>query len=223
MKARLTRTLIPKALPLVVAFLVLAGCDGGNPSPTPQPPTPTAGITDIIGGMVTVTPQPSPTGLSEADRVAVYAGAFASNIERDGVTRFYYISPYIGQGERLDNPDPNTPVPPTLVEALESRFGDQRFEVTEFLDALKDGDLESGGQVRNDGLFVTLGPIVNDPADQNMVSVQVAFYRMVGDARGDIYRFRRDGTAEGGWQLLDFGEEWNYKTTDPEVTVEPAP
>jgi hypothetical protein len=147
--------------------------------------------------------------LAESGRVAIYTLVIGEILRPDLGTRSIFISPYIGQGEFLDNPDTNTPVPPTLMESLEPAYHDRAFEVRDFEDAIR--PLEEGGRVKNDGIFITLGPIVNDGDDT--VSVRAGFYRGVGDARGDILRFERDSSTSDGWKLLEVKEEWNYRTT----------
>jgi hypothetical protein len=195
----------------LVMLLLLAACDGGSPQPTPTiVATPTGqGGELVIPDAATVTPVPSPVGLAEDDRVTIYALVIGEILRPDLGTRSIFISPYIGQGEFLDNPDPNTPVPPTLMESLETAFHDRAFEVRDFEDSIR--PLEEGGRVKNDGIFITLGPIVNTESDT--VSVRASFYRGVGDARGDIFRFERDPSTPQGWELTEVKEEWNYRTT----------
>jgi hypothetical protein len=157
--------------------------------------------------------------MSEADRVGVYTLLIGEMLKPDLTTRFIYISPYIGQGEFLDNPDTNTPVPPTLMESLEPAYHDRAFEVRDFEDSIR--PLEDGGRVKNDGIFITLGPIANTGSDT--VSVRGSHYRGVGDARGDLYSFR--ATGPDSWLLTNVVEEWNYRTVQetPEGTIEETP
>ena len=198
--------------------LLLVGCDGGSPQGTATPsagvvatPTGEGGEIVLPPEAATITPAPSPVGLTEADRVAVYARAIGVLLERDLGTRFIYVSPYLGQGEHLDNPDVDTPVPPALVEQLEQAYHERVFEVRDFSDATK--PLEEGGRVKNEGIFITLGPITNDSSAREAVGIRISFYRGFGDARGDLYRFGRDPAAPLGWKLLEAIEEWNDKTT----------
>jgi hypothetical protein len=185
--------------------LLLAACDGGStPGGATVTPTGEGGLTIDPALAVTVTPLPSPEGLSEEDRVGVYLAVIGRMLEPDLGTRFVYISPYLGQGEFLDNPDTNTPVPPDLMERLEPAYADRQFEIRDFEEAIR--PLEEGGQVKNDGIFVTLGPISNDG---DGVAARASYYRSVGDARGDLYTLNRDG---GGWQVVEQKEEWNNKT-----------
>jgi hypothetical protein len=157
--------------------------------------------------------------MSESGRVAVYTHLIGEILKPDLGTRFVYISPYIGQGEFLDNPDTNTPVPPTLMERLEPAYHDRAFEVRDFEESIH--PLEEGGRVKNDGIFITLGPITNVGSDT--VSVRASYYRGVGDARGDLYSFRTTGPES--WELMNVAEEWNYRTLQetPEGTLEETP
>src|SRR5687768_8766129 len=139
---RLSSGLVGAAL---VIPLLLAACDSASPQPTPSVvATPTGqGGELVIPDAATVTPVPSPVGLVERDRVAVYTLVIGEILRADLGTRSIFISPYIGQGDFLDNPDTNTPVPPTLMESLEPAYHDRAFEVRDFEDSIR--PLEEGG------------------------------------------------------------------------------
>jgi hypothetical protein len=71
------------------------------------------------------------------------------------------------------------------------------------------GPLEEGGKVKDDGVFVTLGPIVEDESAEGTVSVRASIYRKVGEAEGHIYRFKRDASSSDGWSLQNSTREWS--------------
>ena len=201
------------ALACGLMLLVLPACDGGG-NPVPTATFPGAANTPRVGEVppdaTTPTAVPSPVGLDESARIGVYAQLVASLLKSNADAEFVFVSPYIGQGERLDNPDENTPVPAGLVEQLEGDITSRKFEVRDFMEAV--GALEDGGRVKNRGIFVTLGPIVNTSSDPNVVTARASIYRMVGEARGDVYRFQRDAGERSGWKLLGVTEEWNDKS-----------
>jgi len=117
-----------------------------------------------------------------------------------------YISPYVGQGDHLDNPDENQPVPNALLSALTPE-SDTQYQLGNFTDVI--GPLDDGGQVQNHGAFITLGSIAADPANPTGVLVRGSIYRKVGDADGYRFRLTRDASKRTGWNITDSTEEWN--------------
>jgi hypothetical protein len=210
----------------VLAALLLVGCD--LPGPPPPAPTPTAtavpnGIepsltppvgvegteTDTISSVLTEIPNlptptavPSPAGIDEAASVQIYSAVVAALLDKQSPP-YVYLSPYIGQGEHLDEPDQGNPLPRGLLPALAASGTRARYEVRDFSQAI--GPLDAGGQVINGGVFVTLGPIANEGASQDTVAVRASIYRKVGDAQGLVLHLRRDPS---GWRVLDSKQEW---------------
>jgi hypothetical protein len=173
------------------AFL-LAAC--GTTLPTPSPgPTGTILQEDIP----TAVSSQSPTVPFE-----LYTQVVLDLLKEEKTTRVY-ISPYAGQSERLDVPDEEGPLPPTLVPALERADPSRDYEMLDFSEAI--GPLEEGGVVNEDGVFVTLGPIATEQADE-IATVRASIYRRVGSAEGYIYRFGHDA---GDWKLLEAEQEWS--------------
>jgi hypothetical protein len=191
----------------LLAVLALAACDDGvAPSPTPDTPSETAPVSEaspMIGIGREPTPVPSPTGLDEQGRVQLYVMVVSELMAREEADNVY-ISPYIGQGERLDNPDERTPIPAGMIAALEAADGGRAYFESEFGQVV--GALEDGGKVVDGGVFVTLGPILNDATEKDVVDIRASIYRKVSDAEGYIYRYKRD--ASGEWKLLNVNQEW---------------
>ena len=191
----------------LLAVLALVACDDGTPpSATPSTPSETSLVSEaspITGIGQEPTPVPSPTGLDEQGRVQLYVMVVAELVAREEAENVY-VSSYIGQGERLDNPDERTPLPAGLVAALEAADGGRAYFESEFGQVV--GALEDGGKVVDGGVFVTLGPILNDATEKDVVDIRATIYRKVSDAEGYIYRYKRD--ASGEWKLLTANQEW---------------
>jgi hypothetical protein len=190
----------------LLAVLALAACDDGPaPSATPRTPSETAlsEASPMTGIGQEPTPVPSPTGLDEQGRVQLYVMVVSELVAREEADNVY-VSPYIGQGERLDNPDERTPIPAGLIAALEAADGGRAYFESEFGQVV--GALEDGGKVVDGGVFVTLGPILNDATEEEVVDIRATVYRKVSDAEGYIYRYKRD--ASGEWKLLTANQEW---------------
>ncbi|HKP51413.1 MAG TPA: hypothetical protein VJ183_02045 [Chloroflexia bacterium] len=196
---------------IIAAMTLLAACDTQAPpsvtvTPSvPSTPTDEAGLIEAT----TPTPIPSPTGLDEGARVDVYMSVVLEMLDKEGKEVGYvYISPYIGQGEHLDIPDEDTPIPSKLIRTLQSADGqsDRTFTALDFGEAV--GPFEEGTKVANGGVFITLGPIVNDASDEVSVTVRASVYRDATSAEGNIYSLSRDPSAPTGWKLLTTIPEW---------------
>lgn len=200
------------ALVWALAALLLAACDSQGPSVgTPTP-------TDLEGalGAVTVTPVPSPVGLDEDDRIAVYVSVINEMLDNEGKeVRHIYINPYIGQGEHLDSPDEASPIPGTLPPALKKAdpTGQRDYVVQDFVEST--GPIEGGGKVNNGGVFVTLGPIVNAGGKADSVEVRASIFREAASAEGNIYSLVRDSASETGWKVVTTTQEWSSKDQQP--------
>src|SRR5205814_2765648 len=114
---------------------------------------------------------PSPAGIDEAASVQIYSAVVAALLEKQSPP-YVYISPYIGQGEHLDEPDQANPLPTGLLPALSSSGGGPKYELRDFPQAT--GPLDEGGKVNNGGVFITLGPITNEGASQDSVAVRAS-------------------------------------------------
>jgi hypothetical protein len=144
--------------------------------------------------------------LETAERVQIYKLALLALLDKEAASNVY-ISPYVGEGERLDNPNESAPVPEDLTDALSSAGGNRTYELRDFSEAV--GPLEEGGKVENDGVFVIVGPIIEAGEAPDQVAVRASIYRKVGDAAGYIYRFERDAASAEGWTLSDSTREWS--------------
>jgi hypothetical protein len=200
---------------VAVSGLLLGACDGVGPGPTPVPTgsaAPDAVATEgaaLLTQAPTIpssTPVPSPAGLDPAETNRIYAAVVARLIGSESPP-YVYVNPYIGQGERLDDPNDSQPLPAGLPAALPSTGGRPKYEMLEFADAI--GPLEDGGKVKNDGVFITLGPIQGDPSEKDVLVVRGSIYHMVGTAEGSRFRLRRDPSAPGGWTVIDSTQEWS--------------
>jgi hypothetical protein len=122
---------------------------------------------------------------------------------------YVYISPYIGQGEHLDIPDEDTPIPAKLLPTLQSADGQssRTYKALDFGEAV--GPFEEGTKVANGGVFITLGPIMNNESDEAAVTVSANIYRDATSAEGNIYSLSRDPSADTGWKLLTTTPEWS--------------
>lgn len=193
-------------------LLLLVACDSGNPAPASTPTvvsTPDALPTDdgSIQGLVTVTPVPSPTGLNETDRVAAYRAIILEMLSKEGkeVTHVY-ISPYIGQGEHLDNPDQDTPIPPKLLSALKAadKSKTRIYNATDFSEAVN----VDTGKVKNGGIFITLGPILNEGDKPDAITARASIFRESSSAEGNIYSLTPDASDTSIWKVLTTVSEW---------------
>jgi len=193
-------------LVLALAALLLVACDSQGPNTgTPTP-------TDLAGslGAVTATPVPSPVGLDEDDRIDVYVSVINEMLDKETKeVQQVYISPYIGQGEHLDSPDEDTPIPGTLPPALKKGdpTGKRDYVVQDFVEST--GPIEDGGKVNNGGVFVTLGPITNVEGKDDTVEVRASIFREAASAEGNIYDLMRDPSSETGWKVVTTAQEWN--------------
>jgi hypothetical protein len=125
---------------------------------------------------------------------------------------YVYISPYVGEGERLDTPGESISMSEELVVELESADVGPTYQLLDFMEAI--GNLEDGGKVKNDGVFITLGAIETGPGE-GTVQVRGSIYRMVGSAEG--YRFTLGRDPSSGWQVLSTDQEWTDEGPETEL------
>ncbi len=197
----------------VGSILMLAACDigapGGQATSTPDAnATQSAELSQLltqVPAQPTVSVAPAPKGLDDNDRVNIYLSMIDALLG-EKIPAYIYLSPYLGQGERLDEPDQNQRIPKGLLSALEKADTGPKYQVSEFQAAI--GPLDEGGAVKNNGAFITLGALAGDPSDKDVVIVRGSIYRKEGDAHGDRFRFKRDPSAPHGWKLLDSTQEW---------------
>lgn len=199
---------------------------GVSATSTSASPSPEAAITPAGTADTTATPgkqipdtnsdrtavpdaaSPTPVALADiptAERVSIYSLVVADLLKNEKATNIY-ISPYVGQGERLDDPNEDLPVPTTLDDFLQSNDKSRTYQLVEFADTV--GPLEDGGKVKNSGVFLTLGQITLDSTSNDTVQVRASLYRGVASGMGNAYRFQRDPTTHT-WKLLDVTGEWN--------------
>lgn len=194
---------------LGLASVLLSACDSG-PAPVVATPVPTMDLSaspteGMMPTLVTPTPVPTPAGLTDADAANIYA-AVIDSLLGEKVPPVVYISPYIGRGERLDDPDESQPLPQSILSALPAS-SDTKYQFNDFSAVI--GPLDSGGAVQDNGVFITLGAITADPANNDTVSVRGSLYRKVGDALGESFHLKRDQAASYGWRILDSTQEWS--------------
>lgn len=201
----------------------------GNSVPTLSAisPTPASLPTDTAGAEVTVTitgtetpdlnsvltvvpdaasPTPVPLAAISSDAKVLIYGLVVADLLKSEKARNVYISPYVGQGERLDAPNEAMPVPATLDHTLQARDKGHSYSLVEFADAV--GALEDGGKVKDNGAFITLGEITVDGSGKDIVLVHGSLYRGVANGTGNAYRFQQD-LANNTWKLLDVTSDWN--------------
>jgi hypothetical protein len=203
--------------------LLAAACDNGAP-----PATPTATVQDVnsdlvtpgddedtsdlltaVAAQVTATPVPTPAGLTQEDSDRIYATVIDALLG-EKLPPVVYISPYLGQGERLDEPDETQPVSESLLGALTPESS-TKYELGDFTEVI--GPLDDGGVVQNNGAFVTLGSIAADPSDPDSVIVHGSIYRKVGDAQGFRFHVVKDPSRRTGWSVSDSTQEWSDNGT----------
>jgi hypothetical protein len=144
--------------------------------------------------------------LSDEDKETIY-GLAVLNLVKNEQANTVYLSPLVGEGERLDESNPGKPQAATLVRYMDAVDGERQYAMSEFSQVV--GPLEDGGKVTGGGVFVTLGEVLADPESADIVAVRGSIYRGRGNAEGNLYRFQRDDTAPDGWKLLDVRQEWS--------------
>jgi hypothetical protein len=159
----------------------------------------------VVNGAGVTTPS-VPAVLSDDDTETIY-GLAVLNLVKNEQANTVYLSPLVGEGERLDESNPGKPLAATLSQYMDSVDGARQYAMSEFSQVV--GPLEEGGKMANGGVFVTLGEITSDHESGNIVAVRGSIYRGRGDAEGNLYRFQRDDTAPDGWKLLDVRQEWS--------------
>jgi hypothetical protein len=195
----------------LACLLLLSACDSTSPALAPTPTlvseaSPETGNPNAILTALPPASAPSPVpspNLSEAERVGLYTQVVATLLKGESV-QTVYVSPYVGQGVRLDEPDESTPLPSSLLPALQLADTKRKYELLDFAQAV--GPLDDGGEVADGGVYLTLGPITAS-TEKNTLFVRASIYRKVGSAEGNLYRFGHD--ASGGWKLLDVTPEWS--------------
>jgi hypothetical protein len=208
---------------LAALSALAAGCEEGLPL-TPPPaatatfaepsPVPTVDGTPVgeglLEGIPNLTPLPPLTAvptaaIGEEERLAAYGTVvlLLAAAERVPVV---YLSPYLGEGERLDMPLVDSPLPGALVPALRRADPGRTFEEAEFMEVV--GPLEEGGVVDEGGAYITLGPVEDSPDFEGGVRVRASVYHEVGNAGGYIYDLRREPSEPGGWLVARTTQDW---------------
>lgn len=163
-------------------------------------------MTEVLTSAGAPTSAAIPAEVGEDDRQTIY-GLVVLNLVKNEQANTVYLSPLVGQGERLDESNAVKPLGETLRSYMDSVDGERQYFMSEFSEAI--GPLEDGGKVLNGGVFVTLGELVADPEGNGIVAVRGSIYRGRGDAEGNLYRFQPDPIAPDGWKLLDVRQEWS--------------
>jgi hypothetical protein len=222
MGARITLRLT--SLLLCVGIVLAVGCDNAlPPTPTVAPaptattgsgPAPSVTAGGIVGEeadlMTAVADLPSPTAATSAaldseQRVVIYKQVL-SLLTRNEQAPVVFLSPYLGEGERLDEHPSDKMIPEALTSALSSSDPDRTYQSGDFSEVV--GSLDDGGVVKDNGVYVTLGDIQADPAQQGAVVLRASIYRKVGSAEGYTYRLVPDSSAPSGWRVIETTQDW---------------
>jgi hypothetical protein len=201
----------------VICLAMLAACDLGSPAPgaTPTPlaeasalaePGDIGDLLTEVPNLPTSTPQPRLTGITDADAAGIYVKV-VDGLLGEKLPAYVYISPFVGEGERLDDTNTSQPLPDGLLPALQNASTGPHYALLNFEDAI--GPLDEGGVVMNNGAFITLGAITADTADSEAGVVRGSIYRKTGDAQGMLFHLKRDPSLPGGWEVIDSTQEWN--------------
>ncbi len=218
------RHLLRQAAPILILVLGTACTSGPTESATPTalPPLATATAAPVPTDSATAEPTreipteiptialpppptapPTPSGIDAAQLTLIYS-VVAHDMVQQAAPPYIAIAPQAAQGELLDTPSPDSPIPPELVGALSDLS--PTVELTPFMEAI--GALESGGRVRNDGVFLTMGLVQPDPdAGPGGISLYASAYRASDDATGYRYRLYRDGDK---WVVKDKTQTWDH-------------
>ena len=214
----------PFLLAAVLALALLAACDQG-PAPTPTPgaspgltatdpggaPPPTdSGPTEPAPEIPTALPTielpppptlpPTPSGMDDTQVVEIY-DLVVRDLIQPTPPPYIAIAPTASQGEQLDMPVADQPLPNSLLDRLKDRG--VPVELVQFIEAI--GPLETGGRVQNDGIFLTLGVIEQD-ADPTNAALYASWYRASDDATG--YRYELTRTADR-WTIKNRTQVWD--------------
>ncbi|HMA37730.1 MAG TPA: hypothetical protein VKY74_24970 [Chloroflexia bacterium] len=185
------------------------------PSATPVPvPTvrPTAPPVPTMPPTVPPTPTVAPvaTGVAEEQAEVIYSLIAHDLVTQSLVTTttktipaYIGISPRAGQGSLLDTDASNLPIPENLIEDLADLGTTVAF--VPFMEAI--GPLEEGGQVRDGGVYLTLG-VLTPQSDADHVAAYASYYRATNDATGYLYHLEKGGS--GPWVIKDRQQVWDH-------------
>ncbi len=225
---RRARHFVRQATPILILVLLTACTSGPAESVTPTSPPPPATATatavleptapptaaeepthEIPTEIPTIalppppTAPPTATGIDAAQLTLIYS-LVVHDLVAKPAPGYIAIAAQAAQGELLDTPSPDRPVPPELIGALSDYSA--TVELTTFMEAI--GPLESGGRVRNDGVFLTMGVVQPDPtAGADGITLYASTYRASDDATGYLYRIYRDGDK---WAVKDKTQTWDH-------------
>jgi hypothetical protein len=208
---------------LAVAGALVSGCDEGMP-PAPPPaatatfaeptPMPTVDGTPVgeklLEEIPNLTPLPPLTAVPTAtlgaeERLAVYRQVVLLLSAAEGVP-VVYLNPYLGEGERLDMPLMDSPLPSEFVPALRQADPTRTYATAEFMEVV--GPLEKGGVVEKGGAYITLGQVEGSPEFERGVQVRASAYRGVSNAGGYVYDLQRDPAEASGWRVVRTTQDW---------------
>lgn len=157
----------------------------------PRPPAPTALATGVA-------PQEASTiyNLIAHDLVAQSQGAPGA-----APPPYIGINPQAGKGPLLDTSAADVEISDDLIDNMADLGTTVAF--SGFMDAI--GSLENGGQVRDRGIYLTIG--VLEPAGDN-VQAYASYYRASNDATG--YRYTLERAGGGPWVIKDRQQVWDH-------------
>jgi hypothetical protein len=208
---------------LAVAGALTSGCEEGLPL-TPPPaatatfaeptPVPTVNGTpvgeELLEEIPNLTPLPALTAaptaaLGAEERLALYRQIVLLLAAAESVT-VVYLNPYLGEGERLDMPLMDSPLPSGFVPELRRADPTRTYDTAEFMQVV--GPLEKGGVVENAGAYITLGQVEDSPEYEAGVQVRASAYRGVSNAGGYVYDLQRDPSESSGWRVVRTTLDW---------------
>jgi hypothetical protein len=179
--------------------------------PTPVPTLDgTPGGEELLEEIPNLTPEgaltAAPTAaIGDEERLAVYRTVVLLLAAAERVP-LVYLNPYLGEGERLDMPLVDSPVPGALIAELRQAEPGRTFAAAEFMEVV--GPLEEGGVVGGGGAYITLGTVEDSPDFEGGVMVRASVYHEVGNAGGYTYDLRREPSEPGGWLVVRTTQDW---------------
>ena len=211
-------TAIPANLPTAAEALTETISPGGAaPTDTvPGPPTAAEAPTETIspdGPPPDGPPLPTagPVATVGTDEAVVIYSLIAHDLVAQSLTtaatkttpEYIGISQQAGQGALLDTDSTNVTIPDDVIDEM----GDLGTTVTfsPFMEAI--GALEDGAQVRDGGIYLTLG-VLEDQGSPDKLAAYASYYRASDDATG--YRYILEKAAGGPWVIKDRQQVWDH-------------
>ena len=182
-----------------------------NPPSTDAPPIP-ATATAIPASPPTVAPTvpPAVATLTDPEALIVYSliahdlvGLSVATATLKKAPPFIGINPRAGKGPLLDTDSATATIPQDLIDNMADLGTTVTF--SSFMDAV--GALENGGQVRDNGIYLTFGQL-EPQGSPDRVAAYASIYRANTDATG--YRYLVERVADGPWIIKDRQQVWDH-------------